>query len=650
MRVSDKTWFYFGMGDGADRVDDVGLTLGLANGGIIQRRVTPNQPLRLLTGEADVRNVRLHITPTSVPYRLKFREIGLFEPHTVSYAQAFAIPLPAYYSVTPQPVLHINDAQVLVAQPGHVAGVVTGETLRFSTQLDPDLDWVRGMRLKYRLPLKAADDAKCQLTLQFNWAHGMTERQVCFMKSDDTLFISMASFLGKTGQPRDLGTLKSIDWALHTATGVDKGVPESFDLQFSVEGWAIISAADLFHFSPLLYAGGHSVFADIDRAKDVASWHDGRKMWLPLESRALQRMLAADGEIQPAEHKLFTLDKVVVEPRQPISWYRWRQLIDPPPSYAPPRWPKLLLWASMLLLVGVSWKRGWWSPQRVWNFGKASIDVAYMALHWLALLIGMQLWRWLPRFNMAIGVLALGPGLWLAGQFGLTFSGTMLLATSVLVAWGAYCHWREKDGAAGEAGATMPVRLGALALALGCAIWSLGRYKLSAEALWGFLPLFGAIYALLPALYRLGPQLVLRYSRSVSLGGWLMLTVALYGLGVLVRVGRGENYFFAFGGLAAVFALRAGLLVLESRFRRLFPSAAERVYGGAGSLYFFGALVMLVATAAVLSVKIEPIAEQLAIVAYYCLVIGTAKEVWALRTARRAKAVEGENTQVPSKR
>jgi hypothetical protein len=35
-----------------------------------------------------------------------------------------------------------------------------------------------------------------------------------------------------------------------------------------------------------------------------------------------------------------------------------------------------------------------------------------------------------------------------------------------------------------------------------------------------------------------------------------------------------------------------------------------------------------------------PIAEQLAIVVYYCLAIGTVKEVWALRTARQAKTAD----------
>jgi len=188
------------------------------------------------------------------------------------------------------------------------------------------------------------------------------------------------------------------------------------------------------------------------------------------------------------------------------------------------------------------------------------------------------------------------------------------------------------------------VRLGILVVSLGCGIWSLGKYKLGVEALWGFLPLFGAVYVLLPALYRFGQWLARNYRGYVSLGGWFMLTLTLYGVGLLVKVGGGENYFFIFGGLAAFFALRAGLLAIEPRLRGFFPVAAKHVYGGAGSLYFTGALVMLVTTAVVLSVGLQPIAEQLAIIVYYFLVVGTVLEILALRRQSRKEASEAGNT------
>ena len=44
------------------------------------------------------------------------------------------------------------------------------------------------------------------------------------------------------------------------------------------------------------------------------------------------------------------------------------------------------------------------------------------------------------------------------------------------------------------------------------------------------------------------------------------------------------------------------------------------------------ALLILVAMAPVLSLKLEPIAEQLAMIVYFSLLIGASKEFWALRS------------------
>ena len=85
--------------------------------------------------------------------------------------------------------------------------------------------------------------------------------------------------------------------------------------------------------------------------------------------------------------------------------------------------------------------------------------------------------------------------------------------------------------------------------------------------------------------------------------------------------------------MAVVMVMRELFLVVEPRFRRAFPNIANHVYGGAGSLYVSGALVLLVGTAAMLSLKLELIAEQLAVVVYYCLVVGTVLEIVALRRA-----------------
>ena len=649
--INDKTWFYFGVGEGVEQIGSIGLTLDLADGSVVQRQVVPNQSLHLVTGEVEVRNIRLRIVPTVAPYRFKLRDIALFSPATTSYAQTFTLPLPTPYNIIPKPVLQSAHASVLEVQPGRIAGLAAGltadEPLRFFTLLDPALDWVRGVRLDYRLPSSYRGGEGCPLTLELNWVNGKTKRQVCFEKSDGALYISMANFIGTAEKPQNLGTLKSINWVFWSATGGDKGVEESFDLQFSVDGWAMVSAADYLRLSPLFNAGSYPVFADAEHSKEIATGRYTQKMWMPLKDKSLPHMLAVGGEIQPVENFLFALDKVAVEPRQPVNWDRWRELAETPIPYAPTRWPIWLTWFSVIFLAWWgTWRKGWWSPGKLWALGKRNIKVLTRILRWVLVVAVRWGWYVLPKIYLVIGALVLGPVLWMAGQFGSSFAGIMLLATSVLLAWGVYCHWCDQMRQHRlDNNFLIRTRFGGLAAGLGCAIWSVGQYKLGAEMLWGFLPLLGAIYAALPVLYRLWLQLVLNYRSYVLLGGWLALTLVLYEGGLLVKVvGSGENYFFTFGTLALTFALRACLLALKPLFSRFFPAAAGRVYGGAGNLYFSGALAMLVATAAVLSFKLEPIAEQLAVVAYYCLVIGTVQAIWALRNGDK-KTVEIPNSE-----
>ncbi|MBT5032406.1 MAG: hypothetical protein HOM55_08955 [Proteobacteria bacterium] len=478
-RINNKTWFYFGVGEGVEQIGGVGLTLDLADGSIVQRQVVPNQPLRLVTGDVEVRNIRLRILPSVTPYRFKLREMALFAPAAASYLQAFTLPLPTPYNVVPKPVLQSTHASVMVVQPGHVAGLASNEPLRFSTPIDPVLGWVSGMRLNYRLLPTYKGDKSCSLSLQFNWTNGKTERQVCFEKPEGALFIPMTNWLGPTSKSQDLGALRSIDWVLRPITSGDKGAPESFNFQFSVDGWAMISAADHLRLSPLFNTGRYPVFADVERSNDVANGRYARKIWLPLEDKALPGMLAVGGQIQPVEHWMFTLDQVELVPKQPMSLDRWndRTRISDPDTYIFLYW---LAWFSVISLLALATaKKGWWSPN---NAAAKQIDF-------------------------------------------------------------------------------LPDRAS----------------KLPRKAI----------------------ELVIRLE---------------------------------------------GLLTLEPFFRRFFPAAAERVYGGAGSRYFFVALVILVETAILLSIGFQSIAEQLAIIVYYCLVIGTVQAILAPRK-RDKKTVEAPNNE-----
>lgn len=388
----------------------------------------------------------------------------------------------------------------------------------------------------------------------------------------------------------------------------------------------MVSAMDQVRLSRLIQADKGEVYADMPKLENALSDSYSKRFWLPLGTAALDNIAAMKGEILPAKHPLFTLNKIVAEPKQPIDLARWVTLLDPPALNASPRWPKLLLWVSVIALVWAAWKKGWWTMGGLGRFflgmRKVLFGLARITIQWLMRL----LWRLLPWLNLMVGVLALGPGLWLAGRLGASIQGGMVLSGLILVLWGVYSHWRGGTSHNWHEKGWI-----ALTLSAGCAAYSLRNFGLQYDAAWGLLPLMGTIYALLPLLYQ---RLLLWWQdkrHPLLLAVWAALTLVLYGIGLILKMRSGENYFFTFGGMAVVMVMRELFLVVEPRFRRAFPNIANPVYGGAGSLYFSGALVLLVGTATMLSLKLEPIAEQLAVVVYYCLVVGTVLEIVALR-------------------
>jgi len=206
-----------------------------------------------------------------------------------------------------------------------------------------------------------------------------------------------------------------------------------------------------------------------------------------------------------------------------------------------------------------------------------------------------------------------------------------------LLVWGAFCHWRDqREGA--DVSASLYLRLGVFVTSFGFAILCLGHYHQTGQALSGILPFFAASYALVPAAYQLIRRQWHFYPARVSFAAWFAVAFALYGGGLFNKAAVGENYFFTFGGMAAVLALRALLLTMKPWLDARFNTASNYIYGGAGSVYFSGAIVMLLLTATMLTMKLEPIAEQLAVIVYYCLVVGTVKELIALRGKQDAEA------------
>jgi len=113
-----------------------------------------------------------------------------------------------------------------------------------------------------------------------------------------------------------------------------------------------------------------------------------------------------------------------------------------------------------------------------------------------------------------------------------------------------------------------------------------------------------------------------------------VLGIGLYAIGLTHIRQPGENYYFTFGGIVVVVIWYIWMESMKGHLQLRWPTVAEKIYRGAGSIYFSGALVGLAITALLFIPGLELLAEQVAVVVYYCLMAGTVLEIVALRRAQ----------------
>ena len=150
-----------------------------------------------------------------------------------------------------------------------------------------------------------------------------------------------------------------------------------------------------------------------------------------------------------------------------------------------------------------------------------------------------------------------------------------------------------------------------------------------------FIKSFRALIALFLSLWNLPVRVLSRFNIEVNWRAafllWSIVTLSLYVGGVLLHGMQAENYYFTFGGMAVVMSWRALVEYCKPSVGSRWPRLSKKVYSGAGTKYFSGFIVILVGVAVMLMLKLDPIAEQLAVIGYYLLVVGVVLEILDLR-------------------
>ena len=144
-------------------------------------------------------------------------------------------------------------------------------------------------------------------------------------------------------------------------------------------------------------------------------------------------------------------------------------------------------------------------------------------------------------------------------------------------------------------------------------------------------PVLTALYGLSPEIVRNTISLYRASKELLEVVIWAAVALVLYIVGFITGVILGDNYYFTFGGIAVVMTWRALLLYLKPSLESRWPELSNKVFGGAGTKYFSGFIIAIVVAAVMLMLKLDPIAEQFAVIGYYLLVVGVVLEILDLR-------------------
>jgi len=114
---------------------------------------------------------------------------------------------------------------------------------------------------------------------------------------------------------------------------------------------------------------------------------------------------------------------------------------------------------------------------------------------------------------------------------------------------------------------------------------------------------------------------------------WLLGGAGLYCLGLLSK-SQGKNYGTTFAGIFMVVFFWHFARLMKEWVLKQFPMIGMAVYRNRSTPFFAWAIVLLVITAFLVAVRLEPLAEQTAIVVYYCLVVGVVGEILELKNQK----------------
>lgn len=627
--VDNEASLYFNVSRGAGNISSLSAEIVLDNR-VVYRDITPNVPVKLLLGKADIKNMKLTIRMKKDNLNIDLNSMVLYSPKEVKYSDVLNEKLPVKDVITPDIEGLDKSDSVLGVKPGEITGIVGAKhsKLNFTTRLNSNVKLLKGISLRHQLPVRLYESSKCQLSIKLNWYSGSVIRDVCLKKHNGTIYIPISSLLGELSQESNLGSLNSIDWTIKLPGANSYSDIEAFNFSIEFDVVSMLSVFDEVMRLPVFSLSGNNVYFKyldengnplskyIDSDRYVVNELDIKKSEGIKESfkiinnplfeiknlvlKSLRKTSGAEinGEISQVKNRLLKPDVLLIFLVATIALLYFRKKI-----YA-----QINRISFVILRL----------HENVNKFIEIFFSRNAQKLAKLFILVYM--------FGSLFIVFA---SWWISNKSAHGYSSVILLIVSAIVGWGAYLyHATSYDG--------LKLKLYlfrssvvyiTLFVVTGSYVWVIASNGLNSELFWPSLILLSILYVLLPVfLKNRGVNLVCDFS-TFKLGVYAFLSLIFYGIGFIFNFNDKNNYYFLMGAIAVILSFRLALLILKPYLDKISKEVSNFIFDESGGIYFIIALIMLVFTAFSSLLNISPLAQQLSLISYYCLILGVVKGV-----------------------
>ena len=618
-----ESFFFLSIPEGLDQIAKIKLKVVGAGGEHWSEIIKANQPISLVDAPDNIDTIIVKIDFLDQEFDIVFGDVSIAIPKIMKHDEALVEGTPwkgrqlLKQGELSKGITLLNNS--LENNSNYWSKDAVNGAIEMNV-LNP-VQWFEGMGIEYQIPNEWLKSDGCIVEGEFVFDNKILRRSFCLGQSSGSQSFTVGE-LGMLGQEN----LEKIIWHIAKPKG-GSGVV-AFKTWVNARG--LNSIYNQIKQSPILYLGGKPYYLDDDNLQDIANNNHG--FWTNLPAEFLIDYLENTHLLTlNNENPWLEVERIAVEPKDNMSLKEWLAFIKPMEFERSFNWLKLIGYLLLFGGIAMAIRKGWWSSIQLgivgltkmifWQLPKTIITQSWA--------LGVYVSRWM---NIILGVSIVPLLTWLAGNSKDIFVTTTLLFSAVLLSISVYRHYVQ-FGVWMTSGKINKIKWPELAwgLVIVSVMWLILLISANKIQWYMIMPLLSSFYGVLPEVTKIVRGACKSSKALFEIVLWGCISVVLYIIGLMNWSNAGENYYLTFGGMAVVLMWRALIAYIKPIINSKWPTIAEKIYEGAGAQYFSGFIVVIVGVTIMLLLNLELVAEQLAIIGYYMLVVGVVLEMLDLR-------------------